>query len=61
MCFANHAGEVSHMYSGGYNMTLASNVDFAFTFAEAVRYRIFAVQYQRIKIDAVGKISSYLT
>jgi hypothetical protein len=49
------------MYSGGYNMTLASNVDFAFTFAEAVRYRIFAVQYQRIKIDAVGKISSYLT
>ena len=60
MCFANHAAESAHIYSGGYNMSLASNVDFEFTFDQAVRYRIFAVQYQRIKIDAVGRLASYL-
>ena len=60
MCFANHAAEAAHMYSGGYNMTLASNVDFRFTFAVACRYKIFAVQLQRIKIDPVGRLASYL-
>ena len=60
MCFANHAAEAAHTYSGGYNMTLASNVDFQFTFAQACRYKIFAVQLQRIKIDPVGRLASYL-
>ena len=60
MCFAQHAAESSHVYSGGYNMSIASNVDFEFSFAEAVNYRIFAVQLQRIKIDGTGRYSSYL-
>ena len=60
MCFAAHAAEGAHIYSGGYNMNLASNVDFEFTFAEAVRYRIFAVQIQRVKIDSGGTIASFL-
>ena len=60
MCFAAHAAEGAHIFSGGYNMNLASNVDFEFTFSEAVRYRIFAVQIQRVKIDSAGTIASFL-
>ena len=61
MCFACHAAQSDHLFSGGYNMQLASNVDFSFTFAEAVRYKIVAVQIQRVSIDAVGKIRASLT
>jgi hypothetical protein len=60
LCFASHAAEAAHIYSGGYNMSLASNVDFEFTFAAAVRYRIFAVQLQRVKIDSAGRIRAFL-
>ena len=61
MCFAAHAAGSDHLYSGGYNMRLASTVDFAFTFKENVSYRIVASQIQRVTIDAVGKLSASLT
>ena len=61
MCFAAHASGSDHMYSGGYNMRLASTVDYAFTFKEAVSYKIVASQIQRVTIDAVGKLSASLT
>ena len=62
LCFASHAAEASHIYSGGYNMTLASNVDFEFTLpsGSAHKYRIFAVQLQRVKIDSAGRIRAFL-
>ena len=60
LCFAAHASESDHLFSGGYNMQLASNVDFAFTFATAVDYRIVASQIQRVSIDALGKIRARL-
>ena len=60
VCFASHAAEGTHVYSGGYNMTLASNVDITFEFASAVRYKIFAVQLQRVKIDSAGKVLAFL-
>ena len=61
MCFAAHAAGSDHLYSGGYNMRLASTVDFAFTFAENVSYKIVASQIQRVTIDAVGKLSASLS
>ena len=55
ICFRAHAGEdESHLYSGGYKMTLASNIVLSFTFAEAVKYRIVADQIQRIRCDGKG-------
>ena len=59
-CFAAHASEATHQYSGGYNMTLASNVHFKIKFKQAVRFRVVAVQLQRTKIDSLGIIRSYL-
>jgi len=59
-CFAAHAAEAAHIYSGGYTMNLASNVDIEFQFPTAVRYRVWAVQLQRVKIDSAGTISAYL-
>ena len=55
-----HAAEAAHIYSGGHNMTLASNVDIEFEFAAACRYKIFAVQLQRVKIDSAGTIMAFL-
>jgi hypothetical protein len=60
MCFQSHASESDHVYSGGYNCSLASNIVFEFTFAQACRYKIFAVQLQRVKIDSLGVMRSYL-
>ena len=60
LCFAAHASQADHQYSGGYNMTLASNIQFFFTFPVAVKYKIVAVQYQRVKIDANGAVRAYL-
>ena len=50
----------THHYSGGYNMQLASNVSFEFTFSEAVDYRLYAVQLQRVSIDSLGLIRASL-
>ena len=60
MCFAAHAARSDHLFSGGYNMQLASNVDFSFTFASACRYRVVASQIQRVTIDALGKLRARL-
>ena len=60
MCFASHCGESSHAYTGGYNMTLASNVSFELRFPEAVKWRLFAVQYQRTTINALGQVQVHL-
>ena len=60
LCFASHAAESTHHYSGGYNMQLASNVSFEFKFAEAVDYRLYAVQLQRCSIDSLGLIRASL-
>ena len=58
MCFASHCGESSHAYTGGYNMTLASNVDFELRFPD--KWRLFAVQYQRTTINALGQVQAHL-
>ena len=60
MCFASHCGESSHAYTGGYNMTLASNITFELRFAVACRWKIIAVQYQRVVINALGQVQAYL-
>ena len=60
LCFAAHASQADHLYSGGYNMKLASNIKFEFSFAVACRYRLVAVQLQRVKIDSLGLVKSYL-
>lgn len=60
LCFASHAAESTHHYSGGYNMQLASTVQFEFQFEEGVDYRLFAVQLQRVSIDSLGLIRASL-
>ena len=60
LCFAAHASESDHLYSGGYKMTLASNIQFFFTFAAAAYYKIVAVQYQKCKIDDAGVLKATL-
>ena len=60
LCFAAHASQTDHMFSGGYNMQLASNVDFEFTFNVACRFRVVASQIQRVSIDSLGKIRARL-
>ena len=56
LCFAAHAARADHVYSGAFNMTDMSNVDFEFKFPSAVSYRVIASQIQRITIDAAGKL-----
>ena len=60
LCFASHAAESAHHYSGGYNMQLASTVQFEFEFGANVDYRLFAVQLQRVSIDSLGLIRASL-
>ena len=61
LCFAAHCAKSDHMFSGGYNMSLASNVDFEFQFAENVRYKVVAAQIQRVSISATGVIRARLS
>jgi hypothetical protein len=61
LCFASHCGDGStHRYGGGYNCTLSSNISFEFSFAGECDYRLVAVQLQRVKIDALGKMHAFL-
>ena len=60
LCFASHAAESTHHYSGGYNMQLASTVQFEFEFGENTDYRVYAVQLQRVSIDSLGLIRASL-
>ena len=60
LCFAAHCCDNSHQYSGGYNMQLASTITYNFKFPSAVRFKIVAVQLQRVRIDALGRVISKL-
>lgn len=60
MCFASHCGETSHSYTGGYNMTLASNVSFELRFPSECKWKIIAVQYQRCSINSMGQVRAFL-
>ena len=60
LCFAAHCANNSHVYTGGYNQQLASTIEYAFTFGVECRYKLVAVQIQRCKIDAVGRITASL-
>jgi len=60
LCFAAHAAEAENLYSGGYNMAHSSNITIDLEFPSAVNYRVYAVQLQRVIIDADGNILSSL-
>ena len=60
LCFAAHCAEAENLYSGAYNMAHSSNITVETRFDEAVDMRIFAVQLQRIVIDADGNLKSSL-
>ena len=50
----------SHLYSGGYNQQLVSTISYEFEFAEAVKFKLVAVQLQRVSIQADGKVVANL-
>ena len=60
LCFAAHSAKSDHVYSGAFNMTNMSNVDFEFKFASHVSYKVIASQIQRVTIDAGGKLRARL-
>jgi hypothetical protein len=61
LCFASHcSADSTQLYSGGYNMEQATTLQFRFSFAEPVDYRLVAVQYANCKIDGSGILSSTL-
>jgi hypothetical protein len=60
LCFAAHCAEAENLYSGAYNMAHSSNITVETRFKEAVDMRIYAVQLQRIVIDADGNVVSSL-
>ena len=53
LCFAAHCCDNS-------NMQLASTITHNFKFSAAVRYKLVAVQLQRVRIDALDRIVSKL-
>lgn len=60
ICFAAHCCDNSYAYCGGYNQQIASTIQYDFTFAEAVHYKLIAVQLQRVRIDALGRMTAKL-
>ena len=61
LCFASHCSEDStSLYTGGYDMSGATTLQFTFEFDQAVDYRLVAVQYANCKIDGAGFLSSTL-
>ena len=60
LCFAAHCASNSHVYTGGYNQQLASTIQYDFTFSGACRYKLVAVQLQRVRIDSTGRITATL-
>ena len=41
-------------------MQLASTITYFFEFSEAVKYKIVAIQLQRCRIDALGRVTAKL-
>ncbi len=60
ICYGAHCGDNSYSYNGGYNCQLASTIQYDFRFDVAVKYKLVAVQLQRVRIDALGRITSSL-
>ena len=61
LCFASHAASDStHVYSGGYDMSSATTLQFRFTFDQEVDYKLVAIQYANCKIDGDGVLVSSL-
>ncbi len=60
ICFGQHCCDNSYAYCGGYNQQIASTIQYDFTFAEAVHYKLIAVQLLRVRIDALGRMSAKL-
>ena len=60
LCFASGCCDNSYNYSGEYNMSLASNLSYDFRFDQAVKFKIVAVQLMRVRIDALGRLTSTL-
>ena len=60
LCFAAHCASNSHVYTGGYNQQLASTIQYDFTFSGACRWKLIAVQLQRVRIDSTGRITATL-
>ena len=60
LCFAAHAANAENLYSGGFNMAHSTQITVDVELAEAVHTRIYAVQLQRVVIDADGNILSSL-
>ena len=61
LCFASHcASDSTNLYSGGYDCSNASVLQFRFKFDQAVDYRLVAVQYANCKIDGSGVLTSSL-
>ena len=60
ICFGQHCCDNSYAYCGGYNQQIASTIQYDFTFAEAVHYKLIAVQLLRVRIDALDRMSAKL-
>ena len=60
LCFASHCCDNSYAYTGGYNQQIASTISYDFEFDQAVKYKLIAVQLQRVRIDALGRMSAKL-
>ena len=60
ICFAAHCCDNSYAYTGGYNQQIASTISYDFEFDQAVKYKLIAVQLQRVRIDALGRMSAKL-
>lgn len=61
LCFANHcASDSTQLWSGGYDMSNATTLQFRFRFKQTCDYRLVAVQYANCKIGSDGIITSTL-
>ena len=60
ICFGSHQADATHMYTGGYVMNLASNIIFEFSFPVTCKYRLVAVQLQKVAIDSDGVMTAQL-
>ena len=60
ICFGQHMSDATHIYTGGYVMKSTSTILFEFSFPQAVKYRLVAVQLQTTEIDDKGFMTASL-
>jgi len=59
LCFASHcSSDSTALYTGGYDMSAATTLQFRFKFDQACDYRLVAVVYASCRIGGDGLISS---